>query len=408
MTLQNTVQSYGPVARGLHWLTAALILTLIPLGFIAENMAHAINAPGATPTPEEFARVKLLFSVHKTLGVVTFFVALVRIIWAFTQPRPAPLHPDRKLETFLGELVHFALYGALVIVPLSGWVHHAASTGFAPIWGIGQNLPLVPKSESVAQIFSGLHGISTKVLIGALVLHIAGALKHLIIDRDLTVARMTKGTTSALPGAKSHVPALPVLGALAVWGAVVLSAVALSAGSSADNDHEQLHTVTSDWNVTQGSLTITIQQMGNNVTGSFDDWTAAITFDPEAESQTKGQVNVTIAIASLSLGTVTQQAMGPDFFDAEGFPTAKFEADILSAEQGYVAKGALTIKDQSVPLSLPFELMLDGDTAVARGTAQTDRRAFEIGAGMTGEGSLGFGVSITFDLTATRTPAQSH
>ncbi|MGR1580574.1 cytochrome b/b6 domain-containing protein [Thalassobius sp. S69A] len=412
MTLHNTVQSYGPVARGLHWLTAALILAMIPLGFIAENLAHAINAPGATPAPEDFTQVKLLFSIHKTLGVVTFFVALLRILWAFSQPRPAPLHPERRLETLLGELVHFALYGAIVIVPLSGWVHHAATTGFAPIWGIGQSLPFVPKSESVALFFSGVHEISAKVLIGALLLHIAGAVKHQIIDRDLTLARMTKGVASALPDAKSHVPALPVLGAVAIWGAVALGAWGASGIQPRQDSPAQasqapaaapLQTAASDWHVRQGSLNISVQQMGSTVTGAFSDWTAAITFDPKADGPIKGQVSVAVAIASLRLGTVTQQAMGPDYFDAQGFPTARFEADIVAADQGYVADGTLTIKGHSVPLSLPFDLTLEADTATAQGSTQTDRRDFQIGTGMTDEGSLAFGVGISFDLTATRT-----
>ena len=44
------------------------------------------------------------------------------------------LHPDRKTETLLAEIVHWLLYGSLILVPLSGWIHHAATEGFAPIW----------------------------------------------------------------------------------------------------------------------------------------------------------------------------------------------------------------------------------------------------------------------------------
>ena len=65
--------------------------------------------------------------------------------------------------------------------------------------------------------------------------------------------------------------------------------------------------------------------------------------------------------------------------------------------------GTLTIKGHSVPLSLPFDLTLEADTATAQGSTQTDRRDFQIGTGMTDEGSLAFGVGISFDLTATRT-----
>ena len=69
-----------------HWLTALLILTLIPLGWYANQLPFDTGA--------ELAFKAQLFSYHKTLGVAAFFVALLRILWALTQPKPAPLHPE--------------------------------------------------------------------------------------------------------------------------------------------------------------------------------------------------------------------------------------------------------------------------------------------------------------------------
>ncbi|MEL6435148.1 MAG: cytochrome, partial [Pseudomonadota bacterium] len=43
MSLANTASSYGSVAKTLHWLTALLILTLIPLGVVANNMAYELR-----------------------------------------------------------------------------------------------------------------------------------------------------------------------------------------------------------------------------------------------------------------------------------------------------------------------------------------------------------------------------
>jgi polyisoprenoid-binding protein YceI len=105
------------------------------------------------------------------------------------------------------------------------------------------------------------------------------------------------------------------------------------------------------------------------------------------------------------LGSVTDQAMGADFFNAENFPTAAFAADITVTNGNYLADGTLTIKDRSVPVSLPFNLNVDGDTAVMQGTTSLDRRAFEIGQSVTDAATLGFDVAIDINLTATR-PAQ--
>ena len=55
-----------------------------------------------------------------------------------------------------------------------------------------------------------------------------------------------------------------------------------------------------------------------------------------------------------------------------------------------------------MPVTLPFTLAIDGDTATAQGTLSVDRRDFNIGLGTKDEGTLGFTVDISFDLTANR------
>ena len=126
MRLTNSSSQFGAVTKTFHWLTAFLILTNIPLGLIAHEMPF--------DTVEALTRKAWLFSLHKTTGVTVFFIALLRIVWALSQPRPGLLNADNRLEAFAAETVHWLLYGALVAVPLSGWIGHAATTGFAPIW----------------------------------------------------------------------------------------------------------------------------------------------------------------------------------------------------------------------------------------------------------------------------------
>jgi cytochrome b561/polyisoprenoid-binding protein YceI len=401
MTTHNTFNSYGRISRALHWITAILILAMIPMGFVAENMAHAINAPGAAPSDADMARVVTLFSLHKTIGVALFFLALIRLIWMLTQPKPVPLHPERKLETFLAEVVHYALYGALVLVPLTGWIHHASATGFAPIWWpFGQGLPFIPQNAAVSQAFSTLHFLAIIILIGALVLHIAGAVKHQVIDQDSTLRRMTRGVADGTP--TEHATALPVLAAVLVWILVPLGAASAGWFTTTSASGPQLEQVASDWQVQDGTLAISVVQMGSTVQGEFSDWTAQISYDEAATTPKTGEVTVTISIPSLSLGSVTQQAMGPDYFDAGQFATAVFQADLNRTETGLVADGTLTIKDKSIPLSFPFALDITNGVASAQGSAQVNRMDFGIGQSVADAGTLAFEVMIDFALTATR------
>ncbi|MEC8575106.1 MAG: cytochrome b/b6 domain-containing protein, partial [Pseudomonadota bacterium] len=170
------------------------MFAVFPLGYFANDLAHKITGPEFNGDQAVISRAVLLFSLHKTLGLALFATALLRILWALRQPKPAPLHPDRKAEVLAAEVVHWLLYGSLVLAPLSGWIHHAATTGYAPIWWpFGQDLLFVPKSQAVADVFGGLHWLFVWTLAAALGLHIAGALKHQVIDKDATLARMLPG-----------------------------------------------------------------------------------------------------------------------------------------------------------------------------------------------------------------------
>ncbi len=395
MAASNTTSNYGTITKTFHWLTALLILTAIGLGAVANRLPFETN--------EQLAFKAQLFSYHKTLGVIAFCVALGRILWAITQTKPGPLHANRKIETRLAELVHWLLYISLVAVPLTGWIHHAATAGFAPILlPIGQDLPLVPKSETVSEIFAGLHWLWSKILVGSVLLHIAGAIKHQLVDKDATLRRMWFGRNAGPEVPEHSRDWIAPLAAIVIYiGSAGIGAATGLFSHDTVTDAATLEEVSSDWEVTAGEIGITVTQFGSPVTGTFADWTAAISFDPEAE-EILGDVTTTIAIGSLELGSVTDQAMGADFFNVENFPTAVFEANITSADVGYQASGMLTIKGIEVPVTLPFSLNIDGDTAQMTGQVSLDRRSFEIGQSMTDETNLGFGVDVQITLNATR------
>ena len=482
MPLANSPDRYGSIAKALHWTTAALILVLIPMGFIAKNLAIATQTGSPLVSIEVLTT---LFSTHKTLGVAVFFVALLRILWALSQSKPRALHPDRRLETLAAETVHWLLYGAIVLVPLTGWIHHAASTGFAPIWGpFGQDLPLVPKSEPLSELFAAFHFAAVVVMVLSLGLHIAGALKHQIIDRDTTLARMlpnrrqlvvqsglgvvpkadlgsatgqsashtASGTIAPDPHHKTTARTSAALATVVILAAagvtwtteaqdhrdtapaqasvepnVAANDNASSVASSAQQQNlpkgdvaqdtsntnpaptdvqtTENATATADlpsWQVADGALNLSIQQLGNAVNGSFETWQAQILFDPDADPAQMGEIRVEIDIASLSLGTVSAQAMGPDYFDSATFPTAIYQADLAEIDSTLIATGTLTIKETSVPLAFPVDLTLSEGTATAAGSFTLDRRDFGIGDTVPDEGTLGFAVALSFNLTAQR------
>lgn len=403
--MRNTTRAYGWAARAFHWTVAVLILTALGLGLYADSLPRGGE--------DQLQAIFAAFSIHKTAGVAVLIIASARILWTLCQIRPRPLHPERRLETLLAETVHWALWIGMIIMPLSGWLlHSAAPGGFSRIlWPFGQRLPMVPEDAALAEGFARFHEIGWWVLAALIALHVAGALKHVLIDRDHTLARMA-GNPDRLPEppAPQMSPGLQHLlaacAALAIWGGLAaLSGQAEAEAEAAAEPTTQsaaASTAASGWAVQQGTLDIQVKQGGNDVAGQFAKWQAAIDYAPETQT---GRIDVTIDIASLTLGSVTGTATGPDFLNAAAHPTASFQAEILppAAEgQPHTARGTLTIAGKSIQADLPFALTLDGDAAKASGTMQVDRRDFGIGAGYGDESTVGFAVAISFDLTATR------
>lgn len=392
MPLSNTAATYGSVTKTFHWIVALLMFTQIVLGIVGSRLG--------TETRLDL-KVQLL-EIHKLLGIAIFAVALLRIAWALTQPKPAPLHPERRAETFVAEAVHFTLYGALLLMPPSGWIGHAASTGFAPIpWPFGQSLPLIPKSPALSEAAFAAHWSFAWILGAALVAHVAGALKHVLCDRDGTLQRMWVGRSGpgVPPGDADRSGKMPALGmALLFYAAGGLGAFVLTEpGESAE---ASAPVSTGEWIVEEGTLGLSVTQFGNEVEGRFAEWSADISFSETAMDGAHGSVTVTVRVPSLSLGSVTENALGPDYMAAEQHPEARFTGPIRAEGKGFVADGTLNLAGERVPVALPFTLDIDGGTARMEGTATVDRRDFGIGG--EGTGQLAAEVTIPVTLTATR------
>ena len=90
---------YGRMARLLHWAIALLIAAAIYLGLTMTDLPATDEA--------EIAEVFRTYSLHKTIGVAVLALALIRILWTLARPGPGPLHPERRIETFLARFTHW-------------------------------------------------------------------------------------------------------------------------------------------------------------------------------------------------------------------------------------------------------------------------------------------------------------
>ena len=74
------IPAYSLTARVLHWITAFLILTMIPLGLVIANEWGG------------FAQ-DALYNLHRSIGVTIIPLVILRIVYRWTHP-PLPLPAD--------------------------------------------------------------------------------------------------------------------------------------------------------------------------------------------------------------------------------------------------------------------------------------------------------------------------
>lgn len=158
-----------------------------------------------------------------------------------------------------------------------------------------------------------------------------------------------------------------------------------------------------DWNVTNAPpIRFGFDWNGEAVNGTFSDWSAEIRFGKNALDQSRIAVTINLASANTGNGQIDDALPGADFLAAATNPSARFvSSDIRSlGGDNYEARGNLTLKGISRPLTLRFKLTVNGNIAKASGSAAINRSAYNVAIG--GYGDISPNVQVNFALTAKR------
>ena len=145
----------------------------------------------------EGPQVASLLPLHKSIGISILVLTLARLCWRWAKPPPSPSASLSIIERRVSSLVHTAFYGLLIILPLTGWAASSASrAGAGRLFGVipWPRFPLVWALQPATQDLlidrmESAHQLVAWITIAALVLHICGALKHML-NRDAVVVRM--------------------------------------------------------------------------------------------------------------------------------------------------------------------------------------------------------------------------
>lgn len=170
--------------RVLHWLMAAIIIALLVAGIIMVRLDDQVPA-----------KFQVLFPWHKSFGLLAFILVVIRL-WVRARSRvPALPEGISGWERKAVRAGSFLFYALMIFVPCMGYALSSTYTQSDGEFFFGVNLPeLLPKNDAQYEVFWLLHRIGAFVLLGLLVLHILGALKHRFGDRSRAndvLSRMT-------------------------------------------------------------------------------------------------------------------------------------------------------------------------------------------------------------------------
>ncbi|QIQ22007.1 cytochrome b [Zophobihabitans entericus] len=158
----NTAPKYSPLQMFIHWLSAILVILVITLPLMKGVLADSFGGMGN------------LFMIHKSLGVLIFFITICRIVVIIRQGVPEVLAKHQKLQRILSKAVQGMIYLLLLVLPLSGYLMSSRTISFFGLFTInGLNLP-----ASLQSFLHSVHIFSAYLIIALILLHILAALYH--------------------------------------------------------------------------------------------------------------------------------------------------------------------------------------------------------------------------------------
>jgi len=173
-----SARGYDRVAVALHWLVAAGVFTMIGLGW------YMTEIPKGTPQRAFF------FNLHKSIGVTLALIVLLRVFWRWKHKPPALPAGTASWVVSASKLSHGLLYALLVLMPAVGFIASNFSKYGVTYFGLFKIGPFFPENKALYELFQGIHHAASEVLVIVICIHIAGALKHLLIDKDGVFFRM--------------------------------------------------------------------------------------------------------------------------------------------------------------------------------------------------------------------------
>ena len=168
MRLTNSLTEYGSISKIFHWLSAAVLLIQIPLGFYLVDL--------------DFSEKRLTIeSIHVILGLSIFYLTILRLIYKLFNPTPSlgnSIFPGQKL---IAKLNHILLYLSILIITISGALKKLFNGEILDLFLFDIE---IKDNFELAELFYDIHILSNYTLITLISLHIFAVIIHKFVFKE--------------------------------------------------------------------------------------------------------------------------------------------------------------------------------------------------------------------------------
>jgi cytochrome b561 len=185
MSATKNPTQFAPLARILHWLMAALLLTML---FIGVSMVASLGD------------YHTLLAIHRPLGILILVLAAIRLVTRLSSRLPALPPTMSQPERFVAKASERLLYTLFFALPLVGW--GMLSAGHYPIvmFGSVHLPPILPAEPGLYATLRETHTVLAYLLFLAFLAHMGAVLFHTLILRDSLLSRMVPWSSRAAEG----------------------------------------------------------------------------------------------------------------------------------------------------------------------------------------------------------------
>jgi cytochrome b561 len=157
------IRAYRMPAKVFHWLTAGLVFCMVALGVMAKQL-------DGEPIAD------LLLSLHKLTGVLTFATVVVRLLY-----RAVGGVPKSRSQPHRRPVLHWLLYGVVILVPLLGWAG-ISDFGAREVFPGFSLPPIWPEGAGYDELLLRAHAYFAFMLLALIALHIGVAIQDYMTD----------------------------------------------------------------------------------------------------------------------------------------------------------------------------------------------------------------------------------